>query len=133
MKSQKEHEGKCSAAADGESKPAGGATRASWRSNTEADEAIETLRMLHTALQSNSNRTDGSCNEELLSSTQAPPQKEEAQSTTALKSTPNWRNPPLRWTKKELRLVSIFRQGMINRNRKKRPPKPKDAPKRPLW
>ena len=42
------------------------------------------------------------------------------------------RNPLLTWTKDELRLVAKFRQGMINTSRRKRPKKPKDAPKRPL-
>lgn len=41
-------------------------------------------------------------------------------------------NPPLRWTADELRLVSQFRQGMMNTYRRKRPKKDKDAPKRPL-
>lgn len=87
------------------------------------------------ALLPNQSSRDASCDDTALPLPSLPPPppplEQPSTSTAPTPSKSGRRNPPLEWTIEELRLVSIFRQGMMSW-RKKRSKKPKDAPKRPL-
>ena len=105
--------------------------------DTNSDAGVESLLRFKSSREEKTRpKTTGTCHGGIssspYSSSRSSPLLEPPPSTAQAAPARKPSNPPLRWTVDELRLVSQFRQGMMNTYRRKRPKKDKDAPKRPL-